>query len=94
MQHFADIGAAEAQEHFTPVEEQALLDLVRSGGVTAEALRDSLAIVLEERRSYDPAAAKAALIEVAPLRTLVVDTQRHTPQEVGALIGRFVLQRM
>lgn len=91
---FADIGAGEAEGHFTPEEEQALLELVRSGAVTDAALRDSLGIVLEERRSYDPAAAKAALLEAAPLRTLVVDTQRHDPAEVGALIKRFVLQRM
>lgn len=94
VQRFADIGAPEAQECFAHLEEQALLDLVRTGAVTAEALRNSLAIVLEERRSYDPAAAKAALLEAAPLRTLVVDTQRHPPAEVGALIMRFVLQRM
>jgi hypothetical protein len=94
VQWFADIGAPPAEGSFTPQEEQALLDLVRAGAVTAEALRDSLAIVLEERRSYDPAAAKAALLEVAPLRTLAVDTQRHAPEAVGALIKRFVFQRM
>lgn len=94
IQHFADIGAPEAAEFLTPPEEQALLDLVRSGAVTAAALRDSLAIVLEERRSYDPAAAKDALLQAAPLRTLVVDTVRHAPEAVGALILRFVVQRM
>lgn len=94
VQRFADIGAAEAQEHFTAGDEQVLLDLVRRGAVSGEALRDSLSIVVEERRSYDPAAAKAALLDAAPLRTLVVDTERHAPEEVGALIKRFVLQRM
>jgi hypothetical protein len=94
VQHFADIGAPQAAAFFTQPEEQALLDLVRTGSATAEALRDSLAIVLEERRSYDPAAAKAALLETAPLRTLVVDTVRHAPEAVGALVRRFVVQRM
>ena len=79
---------------FSAAEEGALLDLVRSGTVSAAALRDSLAIVLEERRSYDPAATKAALLDAAPFRTLVVDTQRHPPEEVGALIARFVLRQM
>jgi hypothetical protein len=94
IQRFADIGAPEAGEFFTQPEEQALLDLVRSRAASAAALRDSLAIVLEERRSYDPAAAKAALLEAAPLRTLIVDTVRHAPEAVGALILRFVVQRM
>lgn len=94
VQSFADIGAAEAAGCFSAEEEAALLDLVRSGTVSAEALSGSLAIVLEERRSYDPQAAKAALLEEAPLRTLVVDTQRHAPAEVGSLIVRFVWQRM
>ena len=94
IQSFADVGVQEAERSFTALEEQALLELVRSGAVTAEALANSLQIVLEERRSYDPVAAKAALIEAAPLRTLVVDTQRHGPEEVGALIVRFVMQRM
>jgi hypothetical protein len=94
VRRFTDIGAPQAEEFFTQPEEQALLEMVRSGVVTAEALRDSLAIVLEERRSYDPAAAKAALLQAAPLRTLVLDTQRHAPEAVGALIMRFVVQRM
>ena len=94
VQRFADIGADEAAGSFSEVEEEALLDLVRSGTVSAAALRDSLAIVLEERRSYDPAATKAALLDAAPFRTLVVDTQRHPPEEVGALIARFVLRQM
>lgn len=94
MRRFADIGAAEAEGNFSDADEQALLELARSGTVTAAALRDSLAIVLEERRSYDPTATKAALLDAAPFRTLVVDTQRHPPQEVGALIARFVLRQM
>lgn len=94
IRQFADIGAPQAVESFTQIEEQALLELVRSGAVTAAALRDSLAIVLEERRSYDPAATSAALLELAPMRTLVVNTQRSSPAEVGALIVRFALQRM
>jgi hypothetical protein len=94
VQCFADAGAPEAAGFFTGPEEQALLAMVRSGAASAEALRDSLAIVLEERRSYDPAGTKAALLEAAPLRTLVVDTVRHSATAAGALILRFVQQRM
>ena len=67
-------------------EEQALLELVRSGAVTAEALRSSLAIVVEERRNYDPAATQAALLDLAPDRTRVIDTVRYAPVEVAAAI--------
>jgi hypothetical protein len=94
IQRFADIGLPQAQESFTHLEEQALLELVRSGSVTAAKLRDSLEIVLEERRSYDPEATSAALLQEAPYRTLMVDTQQHSPEEVAALIMRFVMQRM
>ncbi len=83
---FADVEAAEATGLFTNAEEQALLELVRSGGVTAETLRSSLAIVVEERRNYDPAATKAALLDLAPDRTRVIDTVRYAPVEVAAAI--------
>jgi hypothetical protein len=94
LQHFADIGAPEATDVFSHLEEQALLELVRTGAVTAEALRSSLAIVVEERRNYDPAATSAALLEAAPLRTVIVDTVRHGPDYVADRIIRFVQQRM
>ncbi len=94
VQHFADVGAPQAGDYFSHLEEQALLELVRSGAVTADALNAALAIVLEERRSYDPAATHEALLADAPFRTLVVDTQRNAPQQVAAQVIRFVQQRM
>ncbi len=94
IQHFADIGAAEAAAHFSGLEEQALLELVRTGAASAEALRDSLAIVVEERRNYDPAATRSALVDAAPKRTLIVDTQRHEPDQVADRITRFLFQYM
>jgi broad-specificity NMP kinase len=94
VQHFADIGAPQASEYFSHLEEQALLELVRTGAASAESLRDSLAIVIEERRNYDPTAASAALLDAAPLRTIIVDTQRNGPNYVAARITRFVQQYM
>ncbi len=94
VQHFADIGAPEASEYFSHLEEQALLELVRTGAAGAETLRDSLAIVIEERRNYDPAAATAALLDAAPLRTIIVNTQQHGPDYVAARVLRFVQQYM
>ena len=94
VQHFVDIGAPQASEYFSHLEEQALLELVRTGAASAESLRDSLAIVIEERRNYDPTAASAALLDAAPLRTIIVDTQRNAPDYVAARIIRFVQQYM
>jgi hypothetical protein len=94
VQHFADVGAPQATEYFSHLEEQALLELVRTGAATAESLRDCLAIVIEERRHYDPAAASAALLDDAPFRTIIIDTQRHPPEHVADRILRFVQQRM
>ncbi len=73
---------------------EALLELVRTGAASADSLRESLAIVIEERRNYDPTAASAALLDAAPLRTIIVDTQRHGPDYVAARIVRFVQQYM
>jgi hypothetical protein len=94
IQHFADVGAPQAAAYFSAIEEQALLELVRTGAVSAEALRDSLAIVVEERRNYDPAATRSALVDAAPKRTLIVDTQRHAPDQVADRITRFLYQYM
>jgi broad-specificity NMP kinase len=94
VQHFADVGAPQAGEYFSRLEEQALLELVRTGAVSAESLRESLAIVMEERRNYDPAATSAALLEDAPFRTIIVDTQRHSPEQVADRIIRFVHKYM
>jgi len=89
VQTFADVGAPEAATLFTHLEEQALLELVRTGSVTAAALRAALTIVGEERRNYDPAAARAALLRMAPAHTLVVDTVHHLPEQVATQIMDF-----
>lgn len=94
VQHFADVGAPEAAAYFSHLEEQALLELVRTGAVTADTLRDSLTIVIEERRNYDPAGASAALLEDAPFRTIIIDTQRHAPESVADRMIRFVQKYM
>jgi hypothetical protein len=86
---FGAIGIPEADGAFSPLETQALLELVRTGSATPDALRSALAIVLEERRNYDPAAAAASLRRIAPARTLVVDTERIAPQQVAAQTANF-----
>lgn len=86
VQHFADVGVPEAQALFTHIEEQALLELVRTGAVTADALHGALTIVCEERRNYDPTSTAAALRDIAPTRTLVIDTVCDTPERVAAQI--------
>jgi hypothetical protein len=94
VQHFADVGAPQAADYFSHLEEQALLELVRTGVASADSLRDSLAIVIEERRNYGPTAASAALLDGAPLRTIIIDTHRYGPEQVADRMIRFVQQRM
>lgn len=84
-----DAGAPEAASLCSRCEDPALLELVRSGAVTADALRSALAIVTEERRNYDPAAASAALRRVAPARSLFVDTASLPAKAVAAQIAHF-----
>lgn len=71
---------------FNAEEQAALLALVETGEVELAALRDKVAIVVAERRNYDPAAAIAELRRLAPDRTLVVNTATTPPAEVAGQI--------
>lgn len=81
------LAEAAAQALFSADERAQLMALVESGAVTAGDLRAKLAIVLEEKQNYDPAATRAALGEVAAGRALLIDTVRHTPAEAAAQIA-------
>jgi hypothetical protein len=80
---FADLGLPEGAAIFSTAEEQTLLGGVQRGIVSSDDLRAKLQIVLEERRSYDPAATLAALQTHAPERTLYLDTVTHDPNAVA-----------
>ena len=75
---FADIGVPEADEMFGQEETAQLLALVQGGEVSAAELAAKLHIVVAERRNYDPAATRDALIELAPTRTLIVPRSWNT----------------
>ncbi len=81
------LAEAAAQALFSADEQAQLLALVESGAVSAENLRAKLAIVLEEKQSYDPAATRAALHAQAAGRALLIDTVHHTPAEAAAQIA-------
>ncbi|HYE01056.1 MAG TPA: ATPase [Alphaproteobacteria bacterium] len=78
---------AEYADVLDAAERGRLAAAVAAGQVAAAAVREKLAIIAEERRSYDPDAAAIALLRVAPDRTVVVDTARHDPQAAAALIA-------
>jgi len=80
---FADLVLPDAAALFSEQEQHALLELVDAGDVTKDDLRAALAIVVEERRNYDPVATRRALEEVAADRTLVVDTVADAPHDVA-----------
>lgn len=90
LQRFVDLGVEGAAALFTPQEQHILADLVSMGEATADDLRKALTIVVEEQRSYDPAATRAALAANAPDRTLFVDTVADTPQSVALKILDFL----
>lgn len=90
LQSFEELDMAEAASLFSPLEQHALLDMVHAGEVDMDDLRTSVAIVVEERRNYDPAATRAALEQVAAGRVHVVDTVREGPQEVAYTILDFL----
>lgn len=87
---FAALGVPDAGALFDDKEQQALLAMVAAGRATADELRSSLAIVAEERRNYDPQATRAALLQAAPARTLVVDTAQHPPAAVAEQVRQLV----
>jgi hypothetical protein len=89
---FAALGVPEASKYISPAQEQALLKLVYRGEVDPRELRTKLKILVNDRRSYDPEATKNALLELAPRRTLVIDTTVNNPEQVAqTVIARFKL---
>ena len=83
----ADLGVAGADDLLQPHEVDELLAAVQRGAVDADDVRAKLAIVVEERRNYDPQAAIDALLRLAPGRALIVDTTQATPPEAARLIA-------
>ncbi len=84
---FADLGLAEASKVFSSAEESRLLALVNQQGVAADDLTAKLRIIIEERRNYDPAATRAAVAELAPFRSVEVDTALRSPEEAAIRIS-------
>jgi len=79
-----DVPGADAL--FSAGELARLARLMANGSVAADDLRAKVAIVVAERQNYDPSAAIEALSRLAPERTVVVDTTRHSPEEAARLI--------
>ncbi len=86
----ADLGVPDAAALFSPGEAAALLAWVRRSEVSADDLRAKLRIVVEERRNYDPAAARAALQENAPQRTLCLDTVALDAAQIAQAIAAWL----
>ena len=80
----------EARDLFTEAQIERWMAMVTAGVISASDLRRSLDIVVEERRNYDPAAAGAVLVQLAPDRTCVIDTATQAPDAVTAQIRAFV----
>ena len=85
---FSDIGVSNADSLFTEDERRQLLALVEGGEVEAGEMAAKLRIVVAERRNYDPTATREALIDLAPTRTLAIDTTRRTPSEAAERIAK------
>lgn len=83
---FADLATPDAAALFSAQEQHALLELVDAGEVTQADLLAALAIVVEERRNYDPGATRRTLEACAAARTLVVDTVADAPRDVALRI--------
>lgn len=81
LDSFASLGTPSASAIFSPAEEQEMLDWVRQGRVTPTELSSKLKIIVAERQNYDPIVTRQVLQEIAPARTLVIDTVGQTPAQ-------------
>ncbi len=90
----AALGLAEGDALFSPAEVQQLLHLatppVGSGSIAPADLRAKLAIVIEERRNYDPQAAIAILQRNAAARTLHIDTTQVAAVDAAQQIAEWI----
>jgi hypothetical protein len=84
------LGVPDACGMFSLEEEAALLGLLAGGQVTEKDLRDRLKVLAGEHSLYDVRAAIRLLEQLAPQRTLVVDTTTHNPQQVGERMLAFI----
>jgi len=75
---------------FTPPEIEEMEGRVASGTLNEAELAAKLAIVREERLNYDPDRMMAVLAEIDPARWMAIDTVRHAPPAVAALIADFL----
>ena len=87
---FAALGVPEAETIFTPDAEQALFAWAQREAIETADLAAKLQIVVEERRNYDPAGALATLQNIAPARTLYIDTVACPPREVAQRTARWL----
>lgn len=71
-------------------EVRSLEALLRQGEISEDELAAKAAIVEEERRHYDPQAARQFLEQAASVRTLVLDTVRDSPREVAEALSDFL----
>lgn len=72
------------------VEADGLEHLVRTlagRGIAPDVVARGAAIIVEESRHYDPALARAALLRLAPRRTLVLDTEALQPQAIARAVA-------
>lgn len=86
----AGLESDAAQAIFSPLEQRLLLDLVARGAVTPTELRTRVEIVLEERRNYDPAATRTALLAHAGENALILDTTRVSAAEAAAAMAQAI----
>ncbi len=91
----AGLGVTDGDSLFTPAEVASLLELVTppwgTGTIAPEAMRAKLQIVIEERRNYDPQAARIYLTQHVADRTLVLDTTAVSPAAAAKQIVDWVL---
>ena len=64
-----------------------LENLVHTGHILPDEMLAKVKIVRTERENYDPDTAVSALQTLAPERTLVMDTEKLSPEEIGTRIN-------
>ncbi len=83
----------EIKEIFSPEDAQLLFNFADRKKITLEKLRNILKLILLERSLYDKEETKSALLACAPERTLVIDADTHTKEEVANRIKARLLEK-
>lgn len=75
---------------FSPTEKEQLREEIEAGEINPTDLKEKVEIILKEQENYKPQETKKNLLNLAPQRTIHLDSKRLTPQEMLTQVLEFI----